>query len=112
TAGLKTTYGRWPIEGIVPLSSSLDSPGLLARSVADLAFGFEAISTSFTGATSSCAALPSLKGVRIGIPENFFWSDCDDAITACIQASIRRLEAAGADVSAMTMHGCDTVYEI
>lgn len=112
TAALKLTYGRWPNDGIVPLSSSLDSPGLLARSVADLAFGFEAIDPALTGATASCQALHSLKGLRIGIPENFFWNDCDASVGACVQAAIRRLEAAGAEVAKMDMHGCDTVYEI
>ncbi len=112
TTALKTTYGRWSNEGIVPLSSSLDSPGLLARSIADLAFAFEAMDPLLTGQTASCQALHSLKGVRIGIPENFFWEGCDASIVACVQSTVQRLEAAGAEVVRMAMHGCDTVYEI
>lgn len=112
TTALKTTYGRWSNEGIVPLSSSLDSPGLLARSIADLAFGFEAIDPLLTGESTPCHALPSLKGLRIGIPENFFWKDCDASIVACVQSAVQRLEAVGAEVVKMAMHGCDTVYEI
>lgn len=42
TVGLKTTAGRWSTAGIVPLSSTLDTAGLLARTVDDLAFGFAA----------------------------------------------------------------------
>lgn len=112
TTALKTTQGRWPGEGIVPLSSSLDSPGLLARSIDDLAFAYSAMDPILTGEIESCDALHSLKGVRIGIPDNFFWDDCDDSIVACVEDTIRRLEAAGADVSRMTMDGCDEVYEI
>lgn len=112
TTALKTTQGRWSGEGVVPLSSSLDTPGLLARTIADLAFGFEALDPILTGEVESCGAVHSLKGIRIGIPENFFWEGCDPSIVACVQDAIRRLEAAGAEVSKMTMHGCDTVYEI
>ena len=112
TTALKTTQGRWSGEGVVPLSSTLDTPGLLARTIADLAFGFEAIDPILTGEVESCDALHSLKGVRIGIPENFFWDDCDASIVTCVQDAIKRLEAAGAEVSKMAMHGCDTVYEI
>ena len=42
-AGLKLTRGRWSTEGIVPLSHSFDTPGLLARSMEDAAFGFAAL---------------------------------------------------------------------
>ena len=41
--GFKTSIGRWSVEGIVPLSPSLDTVGLLARSVEDVAFGFLAL---------------------------------------------------------------------
>ena len=42
-AGLKVTIGRWSTEGVVPLSFTFDTPGLLARSVSDLAYGFAAL---------------------------------------------------------------------
>lgn len=112
TTALKTTQGRWPGDGIVPLSSSLDSPGLLARTIADLAFAYEAIDPILTDDVADCRPLHSLKGVRIGIPENFFWDDADDSIVDCVENVIRKLEAAGADITRMTLDGCDTVYEI
>jgi len=42
-AGLKVTIGRWSTGGVVPLSFTFDTPGLLARSVCDLAYGFAAL---------------------------------------------------------------------
>ena len=42
-AGLKVTLGRWSPEGVVPLSFTFDTPGLLARSVSDIAYGFAAL---------------------------------------------------------------------
>ena len=43
TVGLKTTHGRWPLAGIVPLSPTLDTAGLLARTADDMLFAFAAI---------------------------------------------------------------------
>ncbi len=42
-AGLKVTEGRLPLDGIVPLASTLDTPGPLARTVVDAAIMFEAM---------------------------------------------------------------------
>src|SRR3984957_2139028 len=41
--GLKVTLGRWSTEGVVPLSPTFDTPGLLARSALDAAYGFAAL---------------------------------------------------------------------
>ncbi|MDH3640320.1 MAG: amidase, partial [Gammaproteobacteria bacterium] len=41
--GLKTSYGRWPMSGIVPLCPSLDSTGLLGHTVADVRYAFDVI---------------------------------------------------------------------
>ena len=43
--GLKTTEGLLPTDGIVPLSHTLDTPGPIARSVADAAVMYDAMST-------------------------------------------------------------------
>ena len=43
TVGLKTTHGRWPLAGICPLSPTLDTSGLLARTATDMLFAFAAI---------------------------------------------------------------------
>ncbi|HKT19483.1 MAG TPA: amidase, partial [Stellaceae bacterium] len=42
-AGIKLTLGRWSAEGVVPLSFTFDTPGILARSMADAAFSFAAL---------------------------------------------------------------------
>src|SRR5215470_7504773 len=42
-AGLKLTKDRWSCDGVVPLSHTFDTPGILARSTADAAFGFAAL---------------------------------------------------------------------
>ena len=47
TVGLKTTIGRWSVEGIVPLSANFDTPGPLTRSVADAVAAFAAIDPAY-----------------------------------------------------------------
>src|SRR3954469_8205591 len=47
--GLKVTLGRWSTEGVVPLSFTFDTPGLLARSISDIAYGFAALDPASVG---------------------------------------------------------------
>ena len=109
--GLKTTYGRWSLEGIVPLSSSLDTPGLLTRTVEDLAFAFPAIDVPAGGDQTPCRALP-IDGLRVGIPENFFWEGVDASIRDVVEATVAHLASAGARVVPLKLPNCDEAYEI
>ncbi len=93
TVGLKTSYGRWSLAGIVPLSPSLDSAGLLTRSVADAAFVFPALDPF-------CAAPPPAAdpaGLRLGVVERLF-EDCGPDVAEAVQAALGELEARGATV--------------
>ncbi|HSH47863.1 MAG TPA: amidase, partial [Halomonas sp.] len=67
-AALKTTAGRWPGSQIVPLSSTLDTPGLLAHRVDDLAFGFDALDGALTGSDDRVPAPPALADLTFGVP--------------------------------------------
>ena len=97
TAGLKTTAGRWPTEGIVPLSSTLDTPGILTRTVADLAYGFAA----FDPRTDSIPRAADISRVRIGITADYFWERCQPDIAAVVQSTLDELKAAGAAIVEM-----------
>ncbi len=107
-AGLKTTIGRWETGGIVPLSPSLDTPGLLARSVADLAWGFAALDPD----APALAQPATLTGMRIGVPAHFFWEDGDASVLGRIEDCLRELERAGARLVAVTLPGCDAAFDI
>jgi aspartyl-tRNA(Asn)/glutamyl-tRNA(Gln) amidotransferase subunit A len=111
-AGLKTTAGRWPTEQIVPLSSTLDTPGLLARRVDDIAFAFDALDRSLSGRDEQVPATPSLADLTFGVPETFFWDGCSPGIAESVRAAIKRLEAAGARIVALELPGIDEAYEL
>jgi amidase len=80
TAGLKTTWGRIPLEGVWPLSPSFDTVGPMARDVAGLVTGMELLEPGF-----SLAAAADGAAVRVGL----LAVDADPAITAAIDRAVR-----------------------
>lgn len=108
--GLKTTVGRWPVEGIVPLSSSLDTAGLLTRTAEDLAYAFVALDPEHQGQPAPAPA--RLQGLRVGVPTNHFWDDIDPSIAAVVEATIERLAQAGAQVVRFELPHCEEAFDI
>jgi aspartyl-tRNA(Asn)/glutamyl-tRNA(Gln) amidotransferase subunit A len=91
--GFKPTARRIPMEGVVPLSPSLDSVGSLGRTVACCA----AVDAVLAG-----EPMPPLeyvaKGIRLGIPSAYVFDDVDRTTAAAFEAAISRLSAAGVTV--------------
>ena len=111
-AGLKTTAGRWSTAQIVPLSTTLDTPGLLARRVDDLAFAFDALDGRLSPRPARVPGTPDLADMTFGVPERFFWDDCSPGIAEAVQQAIRQLEAAGARVVGIELPNTDDAYEL
>lgn len=112
TVGLKTTIGLWPRDQVVPLSHTLDTPGLLARSVEDVAYAFYAIDGVLNGNPRVLPKAHSLKGVRIGVPEHFFWDDISADIADGIQRAMKQLESDGAVLIPINIPNCAEVYKV
>jgi aspartyl-tRNA(Asn)/glutamyl-tRNA(Gln) amidotransferase subunit A len=81
-AGLKPTYGRVSLRGVIPLAWTLDHSGPLARTD-DYAAGIE------DGAT----------GVRVVIPTNHFFDDIDPEVDAAVREAARVLTSLGASLT-------------
>ncbi|WP_299233027.1 amidase family protein [uncultured Halomonas sp.] len=111
-AGLKTTAGRWPGKQIVPLSPTLDTPGLLAQRVDDLAFAFDALDGALTGRDDRVPAPPTLADLTLGVPSAFFWDDCSPGIAESVERAIRQLEAAGARLVTLDLPNTDEAYRL
>lgn len=109
TVGLKTSTGYWPTEQIVPLSFSLDSPGILTRTVADAAFAFAAIESQL-GRQQSVAPRRDCQGLRIGVVENFFWEDAEPGVAQQVQQAMAKLEQAGAQLIPIQVPHCAELY--
>ena len=96
-AGLKITKHRWSTEGIVPLSFTFDTPGILARSMADAAFSFAALDPQLGDSFAFLRCVPDgVGGLRIGVAESWFWDGCENGIDAVVRAAIDKLGRAGA----------------
>ena len=96
TVGLKTTKGRWPTDGIVPLCSTLDTPGILTRSAADAAIVFSAIESVLAKRPVAAVQPMDIRTLTIGLTRSFYWDRCQDDIAAVLEEAIRGLAAAGA----------------
>lgn len=90
-AGLRPTVGRVSGTGIAPISTTRDTAGPIARSVADLTL----LDGVLTGDTAPPAAV-SLKGLRLGLPTEYFWEDLDPGVRRNADAAIAALRDAGA----------------
>jgi aspartyl-tRNA(Asn)/glutamyl-tRNA(Gln) amidotransferase subunit A len=107
TVGLKATYGRVSRYGVLPLGYSLDHMGPLTRSVRDAAIFLNAIAgRDRRDETSSRRPvidfIPedgcSLRGMRIGFPENFYFERIDADVESSVRGAIARAASMGAEL--------------
>jgi aspartyl-tRNA(Asn)/glutamyl-tRNA(Gln) amidotransferase subunit A len=103
--GLKPTYGRVSRYGLVAFASSLDQIGPLTKTVRDAAILLNVISGHDPCDSTSApvpvpdftAALgPDLKGVKVGVPTEFFIEGMDPEVESAVRAAISHLESLGA----------------
>ncbi|MGE0734325.1 MAG: amidase [Alphaproteobacteria bacterium] len=92
--GFKPTARRVPTSGCFPLSSTLDSVGPLAASVACCAV-FDAI---MAGAEPVVPPALPIAGLRLGAVQKFVLDGVDRTVAAAYQAALRKLAAAGARI--------------
>ncbi len=104
--GLKPTYGRVSRFGTMPLGFSLDHMGPMTRTAADAALVMDAIA-GYDPRDDSSSPQPidkfigdgfSLKGLRIGVPENFFNERIAPEVAAAFADALKRAEAAGGQI--------------
>ena len=107
TVGLKPTYGRVSRFGVLPLGFSLDHVGPLARSVRDAALALNAIAGHDPlDPTSSRRPVVdyvpdedcSIRGVRIGFPDSFFFDHLDGDVESAVRGAMARAESLGAEI--------------
>ncbi len=89
--GLKTTAGRIPLKGTLPLSPTFDTIGPLARNVADAATLFSLL----TGERPTDLAGTSLNDLTLWLPGGVGWSELDAGISDAIDSALRKLLHAG-----------------
>lgn len=117
--GLKPTYGRVSRYGIIAMASSLDSIGHLTKDVTDAALILNITAgADFNDATTPAVAVPdytanlnqSIKGLKIGLPHQYFSERMNSKIKEKIEQLIEKLERLGA--RAMTISLPHTQYAL
>jgi aspartyl-tRNA(Asn)/glutamyl-tRNA(Gln) amidotransferase subunit A len=91
--GLKPTFGRLSCRGVTPLAFTLDHVGPLARTVRDVAVAFH----TMLGRTADVPS-PRVNGLRIGVPESFFFEHLDPEVMLAVRRSVQILASLGARV--------------
>ena len=114
--GLKPTYGRVSRYGMIAFASSLDQAGPITRSAEDAALLLGAMAGHDPrDSTSVNAPVPdyvaglgqALKGLRIGIPREFFDEGLEAGNAAALKAALASFEALGASVREITLPNVD-----
>ena len=105
TVGLKPTLGEVSIDGVVPLSRTMDHVGPLTASVADASLVYHAL----LGDARTAPPVPMpMHGLRLAVPRKYFCDLLDDEVRARFDAALDRLRAAGAHVDEIEIrHAAD-----
>ena len=112
TSGLKVTYGRVSRSGVTAFASSWDTIGGFAKTAEDLAYVLQAMAgqdphdmTTAPKEVPDYASLLSgdVKGLKIGIPKEYFIEGVDKEVKEAVMAATAQLEAQGAEVREISL---------
>lgn len=104
--GLKPTYGAVSRHGLIAMASSLDQIGPMAKSVEDLGLLFDAIKGK-DAFDATAVSIPDtktefnredLKGIKIGVPKEYFAKGLDEGVEKVIRLALTKMEKAGAEL--------------
>ncbi|MEJ2345206.1 MAG: Asp-tRNA(Asn)/Glu-tRNA(Gln) amidotransferase subunit GatA [Gammaproteobacteria bacterium] len=114
--GIKPTYGRVSRYGMIAFASSLDQGGPMARSAEDAALILGAMA-GFDPRDSTSVDQPvpdytqslddSLRGLKIGLPKEYFGGGLDGAVAKVIDAAVAEYRRLGAEVVEVSLPNSD-----
>lgn len=114
--GLKPSYGRVSRYGLIPAVSSFDTIGPITKCVDDAAVVLDWISGedekdsncseiasslrgfAMTSLRGAIATRQSIKGLRVGLPKEYFGEGLDEGVEKVIKEAIKKLESLGAQI--------------
>lgn len=120
--GLKPTYGRVSRYGLVAFASSLDQIGPITKDVSDAAFLLQAIAGHDPmDSTSVDRSVPDymkalhkrdLKGLKVGVPVEFFTEGLDPEVEQAVRAAIGELKNLGAEIREIHLPRTDAAVAV
>jgi aspartyl-tRNA(Asn)/glutamyl-tRNA(Gln) amidotransferase subunit A len=118
--GLKPTYGRVPLRGVVALATALDHVGPMTRSAEDAALLLAVIAghdredpTSVDGPVPDYAAQLTrpIRGLRVGVPRGYFWDALPVEIGRAVEAALGELRRLGLTVRDVSLPDWEPTVE-
>lgn len=123
--GYKPSYGLASLAGIIPLSYTLDHPGPLTRSVMDCAIWSD-LTSGFdpndpcpdrylggpTKFVEELETVKSMKGMRVGVPINFYFEKCHPEIEAMYREALMKMKELGAELIEIQIPMVERVQEV
>ncbi len=119
--GLKPTFGRVSLHGVIPLAWSLDTAGPLARTVWDAAAMLGAIAGPGSCDESAATAPVSdylgeigqgVRGLVVGVPENYFFDHLSPDVERAVRTALKTLEELGARLEPLRLPGIEEASEL
>lgn len=110
--GLKPTYGNVSRYGLIAFASSLDQIGPLAKDVTDAAMVLDVIaghdpkdstSVNMEHPSYEAALTGDVKGLKIGIPEEYIGDGIDQEVSSAVYAAIDNLKSLGAESETLNL---------
>ena len=106
--GFKSSGARWPMAGGFPLSRTLDTAGVLCRTVVDAVI----VDAAARGLAAPDLRRGTLKEIRLVVPTNLVWDGIEPDVAGNAEAALGRLEAAGAVLDRRPVPALDEVLAI
>ena len=119
--GLKPSYGRVSRYGLIAYGSSLDQVGVLAKEVRDAALILQVMagwddrdSTSLPDPTPDYSAALSgdVRGLRVGVPKEYFIDGMQPEVDATVRAAIAHLQGLGAELVPISLPNTDKALPV
>ena len=109
--GLKTSVGVLPLDGVLGLSTSMDTVGPLTRDVDDAAAVFAVLAGRFGAGNPAPPDLSgaTLAGARLALPANLAWEALDSGVEDAARGAVERLREAGCTIGETPVPEFDTV---
>ena len=106
TVGFRPTMGRYDSTHVTPISQTRDTIGPMASNVSDIVL-LDSIITGHQQIIKPC----SLKGLRLGIPRQYFYENLAPNVAAAIDSTLTTLTAAGAVLIDVNMDELEATNE-
>jgi aspartyl-tRNA(Asn)/glutamyl-tRNA(Gln) amidotransferase subunit A len=117
-AGLKPTFGRVSVYGVYPLGPTLDHVGPLARTVVDVGLLYQNLAGfdpqddfSADRELGEIGLKKSLKGLRVGVPTNYFFDALQPDVDTLVRKAAGVMEEIGAEIVPVTVPGTADVTQ-